>query len=57
MNKLQDGHSRCELHLDNPSKQLNVDLENTITCYNPNDKVECGHCLSCITKLKALENV
>lgn len=39
------------------SKQLNVDLENTITCYNPNDKVECGHCLSCITKLKALENV
>ena len=37
--------------------QLNVDLKNTITCYQPIEENECGICLSCITKQKALENV
>jgi len=36
--------------------QLNVDLNNTITCYQPNEATECGVCLSCITKQKAIEN-
>lgn len=39
------------------AKQLNVNLENTITCYQPEENLECGVCLSCITKLKALKNV
>lgn len=34
--------------------QLKVDLNNTITCYQPILDVECGICLSCITKSKAL---
>ncbi len=38
------------------AKQLNVDLNNTITCYQPNETTECGVCLSCITKQKSLEN-
>lgn len=38
------------------ARQLNVDLNNTITCYQPNKAIECGVCLSCITKLKAIEN-
>lgn len=37
------------------ANQLNVDLENTITCYNPKGKIECGQCLSCITKIRAFE--
>lgn len=36
--------------------QLNVDLNNTINCYQPNEGTECGVCLSCVTKQKALEN-
>jgi 7-cyano-7-deazaguanine synthase len=36
--------------------QLNVDLQNTITCYQPKNKIECGFCLSCITKKNAIEN-
>ena len=38
------------------SRQLNVDLNYTITCYQPNEETECGVCLSCVTKQKALEN-
>ena len=38
------------------ARQLNVDLQNTITCYQPNEATECRVCLSCITKQKALEN-
>lgn len=38
------------------ARQLNVDLNNTITCYQPNETTECGICLSCVTKQKALEN-
>jgi 7-cyano-7-deazaguanine synthase len=39
------------------ARQLNVDLNNTISCYQPNGTTECGVCLSCLTKQKALENV
>lgn len=39
------------------SHQLNVDLQNTITCYQPNQTIECGICLSCISKQKALKNI
>ncbi len=38
------------------ARQLNVDLNNTITCYKPNKANECGVCLSCLTKQKAIEN-
>lgn len=38
------------------ANQLDVDLNNTITCYQPNETTECGVCLSCITKQKALGN-
>lgn len=38
------------------ARQLNVDLNNTITCYQPNEAIECGVCLSCITKQKAIKN-
>lgn len=38
------------------AKQLNVDINNTITCYQPKGNVECGICLSCITKQKAIKN-
>lgn len=38
------------------ARQLGVDLNNTITCYQPNKETECGVCLSCITKQKAIEN-
>lgn len=38
------------------ARQLNVDLNNTITCYQPNESTECGVCLSCVTKQKALKN-
>jgi len=37
--------------------QLNVDLNDTITCYQPIGGQVCGVCLSCITKQKAFENV
>jgi 7-cyano-7-deazaguanine synthase len=37
--------------------QLNVNLNNTITCYQPIEGQECGVCLSCNTKQKACENV
>ena len=36
--------------------QLDVDLNKTITCYQPNEAVECGVCLSCITKQKAIKD-
>ena len=39
------------------ARQLNVDLNNTITCYQPNETTECGICLSCVTKQNALENI
>lgn len=38
------------------ARQLNVDFNKTITCYQPNEAIECGVCLSCITKQKAIEN-
>lgn len=38
------------------ARKLNVELNNTITCYQPKEATECGVCLSCITKQKALEN-
>ena len=38
------------------ARRLNVDLKSTITCYQPNEATECGVCLSCVTKRKALEN-
>ncbi|MFN8317779.1 MAG: 7-cyano-7-deazaguanine synthase QueC [Chitinophagales bacterium] len=36
------------------ARQLNVDLSNTISCYQPNESSECGVCLSCVTKQKAI---
>lgn len=33
-----------------------IDLKNTITCYQPNESTECGVCLSCITKKKAIRD-
>ncbi len=39
------------------AQQLNVNLNDTITCYQPIEGQECGVCLSCITKQKAFENV
>jgi 7-cyano-7-deazaguanine synthase len=39
------------------SQQLKVDLNETITCYQPIDDVECKSCLSCQTKQNALKNV
>lgn len=38
------------------SHQLGVDLKQTISCYQPNGEDECGKCLSCITKLSAIES-
>lgn len=38
------------------ARQLNVELSNTITCYQPKESRECGVCLSCITKIKALND-
>lgn len=38
------------------ARQLNVDLNNTITCYQPNNATECGVCLSCVTKTNALKD-
>lgn len=38
------------------ARQFNVDLNNTITCYQPKEATECGVCLSCLTKQKAIEN-
>lgn len=38
------------------ANQLKVNLQETITCYAPNEEIECGICLSCVTKQKALEN-
>jgi 7-cyano-7-deazaguanine synthase len=39
------------------ARQLKVDLNNTITCYQPNEATECGECLSCVTKQKALTHL
>lgn len=36
------------------AKELDVDLNATISCYQPIDKDECGKCLSCLIKSKAL---
>lgn len=38
------------------ARQLNVDLNDTITCYQPNGEIECGVCLSCVTKSNALKD-
>ncbi len=38
------------------ARQLKVDLNNTISCYQPINATECGACLSCIIKQKAIEN-
>jgi 7-cyano-7-deazaguanine synthase len=39
------------------ARKLGVDIDQTITCYQPNGKLECGQCLSCITKQKALQSL
>ncbi|GIV29891.1 MAG: 7-cyano-7-deazaguanine synthase [Bacteroidia bacterium] len=39
------------------ARQLSVDLNDTFTCYQPIGTMECGHCLSCLTKQKAMKNV
>ena len=39
------------------ANDLNIDLTNTITCYQPNESIECGVCLSCITKQKAIKEL
>ena len=36
-------------------KNLGVDFNQTISCYQPIDGVECGSCLSCIIKIEALK--
>jgi 7-cyano-7-deazaguanine synthase len=36
------------------SKQLGVNINETITCYQPDGRTECGVCLSCRTKQNAL---
>lgn len=38
------------------ARQLNVDLSDTFTCYQPIGTMECGHCLSCLKKQKAIKN-
>jgi 7-cyano-7-deazaguanine synthase len=38
------------------ARHLSVDLNNTITCYQPNKEIECGVCLSCVTKTNALKD-
>ena len=35
-------------------KNLGIDFNQTISCYQPVDGVECGSCLSCIIKKEAL---
>jgi len=35
---------------------LDVNFNNTISCYNPIDKIECGRCLSCLVKKDALND-
>jgi len=39
------------------ARQLDVDLNCTITCYQPSEGIECGKCLSCLNKRKTLENI
>ena len=39
------------------AKKLNVSIESTITCYQPNGTTECGYCLSCVTKKLALKEL
>ena len=36
------------------AKKLNVNLEETISCYQPSENNECGKCLSCLVKSEAL---
>lgn len=36
------------------AEHLRVDLNNTITCYQPVENKECGICLSCLVKRRAL---
>ncbi|MFD1016195.1 7-cyano-7-deazaguanine synthase QueC [Winogradskyella rapida] len=36
------------------AKKINVNLEETISCYQPTDNNECGKCLSCLVKNDAL---
>ena len=38
------------------AKELQVNLNETITCYQPQESQECGQCLSCLSKQQALEN-
>jgi 7-cyano-7-deazaguanine synthase len=39
------------------ARQLNVDLNDTITCYQPIDGIECKSCLSCLSKQKAIKKI
>ena len=36
------------------AQRLGVNLTQTISCYDPRGKIECGKCLSCVLKNKAL---
>lgn len=38
------------------AKKLNVDLNNTMSCYDPINGKECGSCLSCVKKEVAIQN-
>lgn len=39
------------------AKHLEVDLNKTISCYQPLDNIECGKCLSCFVKKDALKEI
>lgn len=36
------------------ARRIAVDLDNTWSCYSPNDKTPCGECLACETRKAAL---
>jgi len=38
------------------SQKLNINLDKTISCYQPKGEKECGKCLSCLIKKKAINN-
>ena len=37
--------------------KLNVNLSETISCYQPTNNKECGKCLSCLVKAEALVGI
>lgn len=36
------------------SRNLNLNLADTLSCYHPKGEIECGECLSCILKMEAM---